>query len=76
MTLENLLAIHRLQAVEASPAGVQRLLASASRKLSDYEDDSVADAAVSECLAQAEALIAHTRRWLAHHRPDLLAENA
>jgi hypothetical protein len=149
MTLENLLAIHRLQAFETTPGGVQRLLASAERNLADarlaglsadnrfdaayktimqcamiglwakgfrtatsqpghhqtalqtlpktlglaadtvivldalrkqrnlndYEGDPVTDAAVAECLAQAEALIAHTRQWLAGHRPDLLAEN-
>jgi hypothetical protein len=149
MTLENLLAIHRLQAFEATPGGVQRLLASAERNLADarlaglsadnrfdaayktimqcamiglwakgfrtatsqpghhqtalqtlpktlglaadtvivldalrkqrnlndYEGDPVTDAAIAECLAQAEALIAHTRQWLAGHRPDLLAEN-
>lgn len=149
MTLENLLAIHRLQAFEATPGGVQRLLASAGRNLADarlaglsadnrfdaaykaimqcamiglwaqgyrtatsqpghhqtalqalpktlgvapdtvivldalrkqrnlndYEGDPVTDAAVAECMAQAEALFAHTRKWLADHRPDLLAEN-
>jgi len=35
MTLENLLAIHRLQAFEPTPASVQRLLASAGRNLAD-----------------------------------------
>jgi len=149
MTLENLLAIHRLQAFDATPGGVQRLLVSAERNLADarlaglsadnrfdaayktimqcamiglwakgfrtatsqpghhqtalqtlpktlglaadtvivldalrkqrnlndYEGDPVTDAAVAECLAQAEALIALTRQWLAGHRPDLLAEN-
>jgi hypothetical protein len=35
MTLENLLAIHRLQAFEATPDGVLRLLASAGRNLAD-----------------------------------------
>lgn len=35
MTLENLLAIHRLQCFEATPGGVQRLLASAERNLAD-----------------------------------------
>jgi len=35
MTLENLLAIHRLQPFEAPPDGVQRLLASAGRNLND-----------------------------------------
>lgn len=149
MTLENLLAIHRLQAFDATPDGVQRLLASAGRNLADarlvglsadnrfdaaykaimqcamiglwargfrtatsqpghhqtapqalpktmglapdtvivldalrkqrnlndYAGDPVTDAAVDECLAQAEALIAHTRQWLASHRPELLAEN-
>jgi hypothetical protein len=147
MTLENLLAIHRLQTFEATPGGVQRLLASAERNLADarlsvlsaenrfdaaykaimqcamiglwakgfrtstsqpghhqtalqalpktlglaadtvivldalrkqrnlndYEGDPVTDAAVAECLAQAEAIISHTRQWLIRHRPDLLA---
>lgn len=149
MTLENLQAIHRLQAFEATPGGVLRLLASAGRNLvdahlielsndnrfdaayktimqcamvglwangfrtvtsqpghhqtalqtlpktlgldadttivldalrkqrnlNDYEGDPVTDAVVRECLAQAEALLAHTRQWLQSHRPDLLNEN-
>jgi len=148
MTLENLLAIHRLQAFEATPGGVLRLLASAERNLvdarlielsndnrfdaayktimqcamiglwakgfrtatsqpghhqtalqtlpktlgltvdtvivldalrkqrnlNDYEGDPVTDAAVRECLAQAEALLVHARQWLQGHRPDLLDE--
>lgn len=147
MTLENLLAIHRLQNFKATPGSVQRLLASAERNLADarlvglsadnrfdaaykdilqcamiglwargyrtatsqpghhqtalyalpktmslaqdtvivldalrkqrnlndYEGDPVTDAAVAECLAQAEALMVHTRQWLIRHRPDLLA---
>lgn len=146
MTLENLLAIHRLQAFEATPGGVLRLLASAERNLADarlvglsndnrfdaayktimqcamiglwakgfrtatsqpghhqtalqtlpktlgistdtvivldalrkqrnlndYEGDPVTDAAVRECLDQADALLIHTRQWLQAHRPDLL----
>lgn len=146
MTLENLLAIHRLLPFEATPAGIQRLLAAAERNLadaklpelsaenrfdaayktlmqcamiglwangyrtstsqpghhqtalqtlpktmnveqdtvivldalrrqrnlSDYEGDPIADAAVTECLVQADALLAHTRQWLQAHRPDLL----
>ena len=146
MTLENLLAIHRLQLFEATPAGIQRLLAAAERNLADarlpglsaenrfdaayktlmqcamiglwangyrtstsqpghhqtalqtlpktmnvgqdtvivldalrrqrnlndYEGDPISDAAVTECLAQAKALLAHTRQWLQAHRPDLL----
>ncbi len=148
MTLENLLAIHRLQTFEPTPAGVQRLLASAGRNLADarlaelsadnrfdaaykailqcamiglwakgyrtatsqpghhqtalqalpktleldadtvivldalrkqrnlcdYEGDPVSDAAVAECLAQADSLLTHTRQWLQHHQPDLLGE--
>lgn len=35
MTLENLLAIHKLQRFEASAVGVQRLLAAAERNLAD-----------------------------------------
>lgn len=150
MTLENLLAIHRLQAFEASAEGVQRLLAAAERNLADarlavlsndnrfdaayktlmqcamvglwakgyrtvtsqpghhqtalqalpktlgldqntvivldalrkqrnlndYEGDPVTDAAVRECLAQAEALLVHTWQWLQDHRPDLLETQA
>ena len=149
MTLENLQAIHRLQAFEPTPGGVLRLLASAERNLvdarlselsndnrfdaayktimqcamiglwakgfrtatsqpghhqtalqtlpktlgmtadtvivldalrrqrnlHDYEGDPVTDAAVRECLTQAEALLAHTRQWLQDHRPDLLTGN-
>ena len=150
MTLENLLAIHRLQLFEATPAGIQRLLAAAERNLADarlpglsaenrfdaayktimqcamiglwahgyrpvtsqpghhqtalqtlpktlglaaddvivldalrrqrnlndYEGDPVTDAAVRECQAQADALLAHTRQWLKSHRPGLLTENS
>jgi len=146
MTLENLLAIHRLQPFDVTPGGLQRLLASTERNLADarlpelsadnrfdtaykaimqcamiglwakgyrtstsqpghhqtalqtlpktlgvaqdiviildalrkqrnlndYEGDPITDAAVSECLAQAKALLAHTRQWLHAHRPDLL----
>ena len=146
MTLENLLAIHRLQVFEATASGVLRLLAAADRNLvdarlrelsndnrfdaaykaimqcamiglwangyrtatsqpghhqtalqalpktlgaaadmvivldalrkqrnlSDYEGDPVTDAAVRECLIQADAVLAHTRQWLQSNRPDLL----
>jgi hypothetical protein len=37
MTLENLLAIHKLQAFDASAIGVQRLLAGAARNLTDAD---------------------------------------
>lgn len=37
MTLENLLAIHKLQRFEPSPAGIQRLLAAAERNLADAD---------------------------------------
>ena len=147
MTLANLRAIQRLQAFEASPAGVQRLLEAASRNLADaglvllspenrfdaayktimqcamlglwahgyrtsthqpghhqtalqalpltmglpkdviivldalrkqrnlndYEGDPISDAVVVECVAQAEVLLAHTRRWLQDSFPALLA---
>jgi hypothetical protein len=147
MTLANLLAIQRLLAFSATPQGVQRLLAAATRNLADaklaqlsaenrfdaaykcilqcamlglwargyrtstsqpghhqtalqalpltmglpndviivldalrkqrnlndYEGDPVADGVVSECLTQAEALLAHTRKWLQTQFPELLA---
>jgi hypothetical protein len=148
MTLQNLLAIQRLQTFEATAEGVERLLAAAARNLADaklaalsadnrfdaayktlmqcamiglwangyrtstsqpghhqtalqalpltmgldkdtvivldalrkqrnlgdYEGNPVTDAAVAECLKRAEALLAHTRQWLAKQRPDLLAK--
>lgn len=146
MTLANLLAIQRLQAFEASPQGVQRLLAAAQRNLADaqlqslsaenrfdaaykcilqcamlglwasgyrtptsqpghhqttlqslpltmglpgdviivldalrkkrnqndYEGDPVSMAAVTECIAQARHLLAHTRQFLQTQFPALL----
>jgi len=148
MTLANLLAIQRLLAFSATPQGVQRLLAAATRNLADaqlkqlsaenrfdaaykclmqcamlglwargyrtstsqpghhqtalqtlpltmglpndviivldalrkqrnlndYEGDPVSDAVVSECLAQAHALLAHTRQFLQTQFPDLLVK--
>ena len=148
MTLTNLLAIQRLQAFNATPQGVQRLLAAATRNLldaklaqlsaenrfdaaykcimqcamlglwaqgyrtstsqpghhqtalqalpltmglpnnviivldalrkqrnlNDYEGDPVRDAVVTECLTQADALLAHTRQWLQSQYPDLLVK--
>ena len=146
MTLANLLAIQRLHAFEASPQGVQRLLAAAERNLADaqlqalsaenrfdaaykcilqcamlglwargyrtptsqpghhqttlqclpltmglpgdviivldalrkqrnqndYEGDPVGTAVVTECLAQAHHLLAHTRQFLQTQFPALL----
>jgi hypothetical protein len=146
MTLANLLAIQRLQAFEASPQGVQRLLAAAERNLADaqlqvlsrenrfdaaykcilqcamlglwaqgyrtatsqpghhqttlqalpltmglpndviivldalrkqrnqndYEGDPVSPAVVTECINQAQSLLAHTRQFLQAQFPHLL----
>lgn len=44
------------------------------RNINDYEGDPVTEAAVAECLAQAEALLAHTRKWLKTNHPNLLAK--
>lgn len=44
------------------------------RNLNDYEGDPVSDAVVSECLAQAQSLLAHTRRFLQTQFPDLLVK--
>ena len=148
MTLANLLAIQRLQAFSATPQGVQRLLAAATRNLldariaqlsaenrfdaaykcimqcamvglwargyrtstsqpghhqtalqalpftmglpndviivldalrkqrnlNDYEGDPVRDSVVTECITQAEALLAHTRQFLQTQFPDLLVK--
>lgn len=42
------------------------------RNLNDYEGDPVSDAAVRECITQAEALLAHTRQFLQRRFPVLL----
>ncbi len=44
------------------------------RNLNDYEGDPVSDAVVTECITQAEALLAHTRQWLQTKFPGLLAK--
>lgn len=146
MTLANLLAIQRLQAFNATPQGVQRLLAAAARNLADaqlqalsaenrfdaaykcilqcamlglwaqgyrtptsqpghhqttlqclpltmglpndviivldalrkqrnqndYEGDPVSPAVVTECITQAQSLLAHTRQFLQTQFPALL----
>ncbi len=45
------------------------------RNLNDYEGDPVRDAVVTECITQAEALLAHTRQFLHIQFPDLLVES-
>ncbi len=42
------------------------------RNLNDYEGDPIGDAVVSECLTQAQSLLAHTRQFLQTQFPDLL----
>jgi len=148
MTLANLLAIQRLLAFNATPQGVQRLLAAATRNLldaklaqlsaenrfdaaykcimqcamlglwangyrtstsqpghhqtalqalpltmglpnnviivldalrkqrnlNDYEGDPIRDSVVTECITQAEALLAHTNQFLQIQFPDLLVK--
>ena len=44
------------------------------RNLNDYEGDPVSDAVVTECITQADALLAHTRQWLQTQFPGLLAK--
>ena len=44
------------------------------RNLNDYEGDPVSDAVITECIAQADALLAHTRQWLQTKFPGLLAK--
>jgi len=61
MTLANLLAIQRLQAFEASPQGVQRLLAAAERNLADAQLQALSrenrfDAA-DKCILQCAMLV-------------------
>jgi hypothetical protein len=43
------------------------------RHLNDYEGDPITDAAVDECVLQAQQLLQHTEKWLKSHRQDLLA---
>jgi hypothetical protein len=66
MTLENLLAIRRLVRHEAGRDAILKLLSAARRNLADagYTGEGVSDALLAECLAQAEALLRHTRNAL------------
>lgn len=43
------------------------------RNVNDYEGDPVTDAAVTDCIAEAEQLLAHTGKWLKANHPELLA---
>ena len=42
------------------------------RNVNDYQGDPIEPEALGECIAQATALLATTRRWLAEHHPDFL----
>ena len=42
------------------------------RNVNDYEGDPVTEAAVTECVHQAEQLLNHTRQWLKKNKPELL----
>jgi hypothetical protein len=42
------------------------------RNLNDYEGDPVRDSVVTECITQADALLAHTHQFLQTQFPDLL----
>jgi hypothetical protein len=42
------------------------------RHLNDYEGGPISDGVVSECITQAEGLLAHTHRFLQTRFPDLL----
>lgn len=42
------------------------------RNLNDYEGDPITEAAVVECLKQAQALLAHARKWVKDNHPNLL----
>ena len=41
------------------------------RNLADYDGDPVSEAAVRECIASAQALLAHVRQWLTTNRKEL-----
>lgn len=45
------------------------------RNINDYEGNPVTEAAVAECIRQAEQLLAHTRKWLKANHPNLLAKS-
>ncbi len=43
------------------------------RNVNDYEGNPISQAAVNECIMQAEQLLKHTRQWLQQHRQDLIS---
>jgi hypothetical protein len=70
---------HHLTAIQTLPktigvASERVMILDALRKqrnLSDYEGGPVSEAAVAECLIQAETLVEEVTAWLARNRPDL-----
>jgi hypothetical protein len=42
------------------------------RNVNDYEGDPVTEAAVTECVRQAENLLSHTKQWPKKNKPELL----
>ena len=73
---------HHLTAVQTLPktigvASERVVVLDALRKqrnLNDYEGDPVSDGVVSECITQAEALLAHTRQVLQTRFSNLLVK--
>jgi hypothetical protein len=43
------------------------------RNISDYEGDGVTESLLATCIEEAAKLLAHTERWLATNRADLMA---
>ena len=73
MTLENLLALHRLQAFEATPGGVLRLLAAAERNLADARLSGLSNDNRFDAAYKAIMQCAMIGLWAHGYRPSIPA---
>jgi len=66
-------AIQSLKLTTGLPTATVRVLDALRRQRNDseYSGESVPESAVAECVAQADALLAHVSAWLKAHRPKL-----
>jgi protein involved in temperature-dependent protein secretion len=68
MTLENLLAIHRLVRHEAAPESIRRLLAAAARNLADARLEALSSESRFDCAYKAIRQAAMAALWFQGYR--------
>lgn len=72
MTLDNLLAIHKLVRQAPDKAGIVLDALRKQRNASDYEGDPVSGKALDSCLQEAGKLRAMLQQWLESEYPEIV----